>query len=68
MAEQVPRTLPSRFLGIVERGGNVRPHPGGAGHADGTAVRFLIGWTIVLVIWILAGLPVDPGAGLYLQP
>ena len=27
MAEQAPRTLLSRFLGIVERGGNALPHP-----------------------------------------
>jgi len=29
---------------------------------------FLLGWTMMLVVWILAGLPVGPGAGLYLQP
>jgi aminobenzoyl-glutamate transport protein len=28
---------------------------------------FLIGWTLLLVVWILAGLPVGPGAELYLQ-
>jgi aminobenzoyl-glutamate transport protein len=27
MAEQAPNTLLSRFLGIVERGGNALPHP-----------------------------------------
>lgn len=32
------------------------------------SVTFLVGWTVMLVIWILAGLPVGPGAGLYLQP
>jgi aminobenzoyl-glutamate transport protein len=32
------------------------------------SVTFLIGWTIFLVVWILLGLPVGPGAGLYLQP
>jgi aminobenzoyl-glutamate transport protein len=32
------------------------------------SVAFLIGWTIFLVVWILLGLPVGPGAGLYLQP
>jgi p-aminobenzoyl-glutamate transporter AbgT len=25
-----------------------------------------VSWTILLVIWILLGLPVGPGAGLYL--
>ncbi|MBN2365629.1 MAG: AbgT family transporter [Calditrichaeota bacterium] len=28
---------------------------------------FLIVWTILLTIWLLLGLPVGPGAGLYLQ-
>jgi aminobenzoyl-glutamate transport protein len=32
------------------------------------SVTFLVGWTVLLVIWILAGLPVGPGAGLYLEP
>ena len=32
------------------------------------SVAFLVGWTVMLVIWIVAGLPVGPGAGLYLQP
>ncbi len=27
---------------------------------------FLIGWTVLLVIWMLLGLPLGPGAGLYL--
>jgi aminobenzoyl-glutamate transport protein len=31
------------------------------------SVTFLVGWTVLLVIWILAGLPVGPGAGLYLE-
>jgi aminobenzoyl-glutamate transport protein len=31
------------------------------------SVTFLIGWTVMLVIWIVLGLPVGPGAGLYLQ-
>lgn len=31
------------------------------------SVTFLAGWTILLVIWILIGLPVGPGAGLYLS-
>ncbi|HEY0875929.1 MAG TPA: AbgT family transporter [Vicinamibacterales bacterium] len=30
------------------------------------SVTFLVGWTLVLVVWILLGLPVGPGAGLYL--
>jgi aminobenzoyl-glutamate transport protein len=29
---------------------------------------FLVGWTVLLVVWILAGWPVGPGAPLYLQP
>jgi aminobenzoyl-glutamate transport protein len=33
------------------------------------SVTFLVGWTVLLVVWILMGLPVGPGAGLYLpQP
>lgn len=30
------------------------------------SVTFLVVWTILLVIWVLAGLPVGPGARLYL--
>ena len=30
------------------------------------SVTFLIGWTMLLVVWIIAGLPVGPGAGLFL--
>jgi aminobenzoyl-glutamate transport protein len=30
------------------------------------SVAFLVGWIILLVIWILVGLPVGPGAPLYL--
>jgi len=29
---------------------------------------FLVGWTVLLVVWITAGLPVGPGAELYLRP
>ena len=32
------------------------------------SVTFITGWTVLLVLWIIAGLPVGPGAGLYLQP
>jgi aminobenzoyl-glutamate transport protein len=32
------------------------------------SVVFLVGWTLLLVVWIVAGLPVGPGAGLYLGP
>jgi aminobenzoyl-glutamate transport protein len=33
------------------------------------SVTFLIGWTLLLIVWILLGLPVGPGAGMYLaQP
>jgi aminobenzoyl-glutamate transport protein len=32
------------------------------------SVTFLAGWTLLLIVWIVAGLPVGPGAGLYLQP
>ncbi|MHC2993070.1 aminobenzoyl-glutamate transporter [Pontibacter sp. HJ8] len=32
-------------------------------------VAFFIGWTILFIIWILLGLPLGPGAGLYMpQP
>ena len=30
-------------------------------------IIFMIGWTIFLLAWILLGLPVGPGAGLYLN-
>jgi aminobenzoyl-glutamate transport protein len=30
------------------------------------SMTFLCGWTVMLVIWILLGLPVGPGAGLFL--
>jgi len=30
------------------------------------SVAFTIGWMLLLVIWLLAGLPLGPGAGLYL--
>ena len=29
------------------------------------SVTFLIGWTLMLVIWLLAGLPIGPGIGIY---
>ena len=29
-------------------------------------IAFLIGWMILLVIWLLAGFPLGPGSGLYL--
>jgi aminobenzoyl-glutamate transport protein len=32
------------------------------------SVSFLIVWTLMLVVWIMLGLPVGPGAGLYLAP
>ncbi len=31
------------------------------------SVAFTIGWMILLVIWLLLGLPLGPGAGLYLE-
>jgi aminobenzoyl-glutamate transport protein len=31
------------------------------------AVTFLVVWSVMLVIWMLLGLPVGPGAGLYLE-
>jgi aminobenzoyl-glutamate transport protein len=31
------------------------------------SMTFLVSWTVMLVIWILLGLPVGPGAGLYLS-
>lgn len=30
------------------------------------SVTFLIAWTVLLVVWIVAGLPLGPGAGVYL--
>lgn len=30
-------------------------------------VTFLVVWTLLLVVWMLLGLPVGPGAGLYLE-
>jgi aminobenzoyl-glutamate transport protein len=30
-------------------------------------ITFLIGWAILLSVWMLFGLPIGPGAGLYLQ-
>ncbi len=32
------------------------------------SISFLIVWTILLIVWILAGLPLGPGAELYLKP
>jgi aminobenzoyl-glutamate transport protein len=31
------------------------------------SVTFLIGWTALLVVWLLLGFPVGPGAPLYLE-
>jgi aminobenzoyl-glutamate transport protein len=31
------------------------------------SIFFFIGWTILLIVWILLGLPLGPGAGLYYQ-
>lgn len=31
------------------------------------SVTFFVGWTLLLVVWIVLGLPVGPGAGLYLR-
>jgi len=30
-------------------------------------VAFLLAWAALLVVWMLLGLPVGPGAGLYLE-
>ena len=30
------------------------------------SLLFLLGWSAMLVLWMLAGLPVGPGAGLFL--
>ena len=30
------------------------------------SVAFLVGWTVLLVAWMLLGLPLGPGAELYL--
>jgi aminobenzoyl-glutamate transport protein len=31
------------------------------------SMTFLIGWTLLLIVWILLGLPVGPGAPIYLE-
>jgi aminobenzoyl-glutamate transport protein len=31
-------------------------------------VAFLVAWLLLLFVWMVAGWPVGPGAGLYLQP
>ncbi len=31
------------------------------------SIFFFIGWVILLVVWILLGLPLGPGAGLYYE-
>ncbi len=30
-------------------------------------VVFILSWTALLILWMLLGLPVGPGAGLYLS-
>jgi aminobenzoyl-glutamate transport protein len=30
------------------------------------SVAFLVGWMVLLVVWMLLGLPLGPGAALYL--
>jgi aminobenzoyl-glutamate transport protein len=30
------------------------------------SVAFLMGWTVLLVVWMFLGLPLGPGASLYL--
>jgi aminobenzoyl-glutamate transport protein len=32
------------------------------------SISFLIVWTLLLIVWIVAGLPLGPGAELYLKP
>jgi aminobenzoyl-glutamate transport protein len=32
------------------------------------SATFFVTWTLLLVAWVLAGLPLGPGAGLYLEP
>jgi aminobenzoyl-glutamate transport protein len=32
------------------------------------SATFLAGWTLMLIVWIAFGIPVGPGAGLYLAP
>jgi aminobenzoyl-glutamate transport protein len=29
------------------------------------SLMFLLSWSLLLVVWVLVGLPVGPGAGLY---
>ena len=31
------------------------------------SVAFLVGWGLLLALWLLLGLPLGPGAGLFLQ-
>ncbi len=31
------------------------------------SIAFLIGWTILLIIWFVFGLPIGPGAGIFMQ-
>ena len=31
------------------------------------SMTFLVGWTLLLIVWILLGLPVGPGAPIYLE-
>jgi aminobenzoyl-glutamate transport protein len=32
------------------------------------SIVFLIGWTIMLILWVVLELPIGPGAGMFLQP
>jgi p-aminobenzoyl-glutamate transporter AbgT len=61
-ASEKRSSILSRFLTAVERIGTViatmLPY----------SVAFLVGWTVLLVVWMLLGLPLGPGAELYLTP
>ena len=47
--------LYNRCLNGIERVGNKLPH----------SVAFLIGWTLLLVIWLFTGLPIGIGTSIF---
>lgn len=48
-------SLYNRCLNGIERVGNKPPY----------SVAFLIGWTLLLVIWLLTGLPIGIGTSIF---
>ena len=59
------RSILSRVLTVIERGGNALPHPATLFVAMAALVIVVV-WTLLLVIWVTVGLRVGPGAGLRL--